>query len=147
MTKTASLWRSNRRAAREVWGALPRARLIELKHLTETFRFSISLGEVQLLDRKWYVTHTGLLALAMRRRCASIRVQQVHRFCDPLTNRWVFKATVHKSPGSASFAGYGDANPTNVSRLVRGAEMRVAETRAVNRALRKAYGIGLCSVD
>jgi len=30
---------------------------------------------------------------------------------------------------------------------VRSAEMRVAETRAVNRALRKAYGIGLCSVD
>ena len=25
--------------------------------------------------------------------------------------------------------------------------MRVAETRAVNRALRKAYGIGICSVD
>ena len=33
------------------------------------------------------------------------------------------------------------------SPLVRGAEMRVAETRAVNRALRKAYGIGLCSVE
>ena len=31
--------------------------------------------------------------------------------------------------------------------VVRGAEMRVAETRAVNRALRKAYGIGLCSVE
>jgi hypothetical protein len=43
--------------------------------------------------------------------------------------------------------GYGDANPSNVSPLVRGAEMRVAETRAVNRALRKAYGIGLCSVE
>ena len=28
-----------------------------------------------------------------------------------------------------------------------GAEMRVAETRAVNRALRKAYGIGICSVE
>jgi len=27
------------------------------------------------------------------------------------------------------------------------AEMRVAETRAVNRALRKAYGIGICSVE
>ena len=25
--------------------------------------------------------------------------------------------------------------------------MRVAETRAVNRALRKAYGIGLCSAE
>ena len=43
--------------------------------------------------------------------------------------------------------GYGDADPSNVSDLVRGAEMRVAETRAVNRALRKAYGIGLCSVE
>ncbi|MGH9641043.1 MAG: hypothetical protein ACRD3Q_01320, partial [Terriglobales bacterium] len=42
---------------------------------------------------------------------------------------------------------YGDADPSNVSSLVRGAEMRVAETRAVNRALRKAYGIGICSVE
>ncbi|MGO9306404.1 MAG: hypothetical protein ACLP3R_22325 [Candidatus Korobacteraceae bacterium] len=25
--------------------------------------------------------------------------------------------------------------------------MRIAETRAVNRALRKAYGIGICSVE
>ncbi len=43
--------------------------------------------------------------------------------------------------------GYGDADPSNVSYLVQGAEMRVAETRAVNRALRKAYGIGICSVE
>jgi hypothetical protein len=28
-----------------------------------------------------------------------------------------------------------------------GAELRIAETSAVNRALRKAYGIGLCSVE
>jgi hypothetical protein len=35
----------------------------------------------------------------------------------------------------------------NVSFLVHGAEMRVAETHAVNRALRKAYGIGICSVE
>jgi hypothetical protein len=43
--------------------------------------------------------------------------------------------------------GYGDADPSNVSSIVHGAELRVAETRAVNRALRKAYGIGLCSVE
>ncbi len=43
--------------------------------------------------------------------------------------------------------GYGDADPSNVSSLVHGAELRIAETRAVNRALRKAYGIGLCSVE
>jgi len=50
-----------------------------------------------------------------------------------------------KSRRSRGFVGFGDADPSNVSPLVRGAEMRVAETRAVNRALRKAYGIGLCS--
>ncbi|MFY9529451.1 MAG: hypothetical protein WBC04_24940 [Candidatus Acidiferrales bacterium] len=66
---------------------------------------------------------------------------------DPSFGRWVFKATVYKSPDSKGFVGYGDADPSNVSPLVRGAEMRVAETRAVNRALRKAYGIGLCSVE
>jgi hypothetical protein len=54
---------------------------------------------------------------------------------------------VYKSRGSRGFTGYGDADPSNTSPLVRGAEMRVAETRAVNRALRKAYGIGLCSVE
>jgi hypothetical protein len=66
---------------------------------------------------------------------------------DAALGRWVFKATVYKSPRSRGFVGYGDADPSNVSALVRGAEMRVAETRAVNRALRKAYGIGLCSVE
>jgi hypothetical protein len=54
---------------------------------------------------------------------------------------------VYKSPKCRGFVGYGDADPSNVSPLVRGAEMRVAETRAVNRALRKAYGIGICSVE
>ena len=57
------------------------------------------------------------------------------------------KATVFPSKTSSGFVGYGDADPSNVSSLVRGAEMRVAETRAVNRALRKAYGIGICSVE
>src|SRR5205823_5763382 len=38
-------------------------------------------------------------------------------------------------------------DPSNVSPLMHGAEMRVAETRAVSRALRKAYGIGICSVE
>jgi hypothetical protein len=64
-----------------------------------------------------------------------------------LSRRWVFKAIAYKTAGSMGFVGYGDADPSNVSPLVRGAEMRVAETRAVNRALRKAYGIGLCSVE
>ena len=94
-----------------------------------------------------YVTHVGLLRLAHRRGCSSIVVQPVSEFCDTSSSRWVFKATVFKRSGSTGFVGYADADPSNVSALVRGAEMRVAETRAVNRALRKAYGIGLCSVE
>src|SRR5207248_4834166 len=54
---------------------------------------------------------------------------------------------VYTSKVCRGFTGYGDADPSNVSPLVRGAEMRVAESRAVNRALRKAYGIGICSVE
>ncbi|MFY9528669.1 MAG: hypothetical protein WBC04_01350 [Candidatus Acidiferrales bacterium] len=54
---------------------------------------------------------------------------------------------MYRATGSRGFVGYGDADPSNVSPLVHGAELRVAETRAVNRALRKAYGIGLCSVE
>jgi len=118
-----------------------------LRYLTRTFGFSLALGDCQYLAGGWYVTHTGLLRLAQRRRCAGIQVEQVREFCDPVANRWVFKATLYKRPGSYGFVGYGDADPSNVSPLVHGAEMRVAETRAVNRALRKAYGIGLCSVE
>jgi hypothetical protein len=68
-------------------------------------------------------------------------------FSDPSIGRWAFKATVYKSRTCKGFVGYGDTDPSNASSLVHGAEMRVAETRAVKRALRKAYGIGICSVE
>ena len=132
----------------KLWGPdLEQRHLRALKDLSETFGFRIERGELQLLDGGWYVTHAGLLDLAYRRRCLGIRVQPLREYSDGGTSHWVFKATVYKGQGSRGFVGYGDANPSNVSPLVRGAEMRVAETRAVNRALRKAYGIGLCSVE
>jgi hypothetical protein len=118
-----------------------------LRSLTESYGFAVALGDLLLLEGRWYVTHAGLLRLAARSRCRGIQVQQVPEFCDPVAGRWVFKASVYKSSGSKGFVGYGDADPSNVSSMVRGAELRIAETRAVNRALRKAYGIGLCSVE
>jgi hypothetical protein len=118
-----------------------------LKELTSEYLLSIASGDLLLLDGRWYVTHNGLLGLARRNRCAGINVQPVPTFSDPSIQRWAFEATVYKSKTCKGFVGYGDADPSNVSALVRGAEMRVAETRAVNRALRKAYGIGICSVE
>jgi len=147
MKKNFRLVRSNLKLARAIWGGLPKTKLDELRALVESHSLSVALGDVRFLDPHWYVTHAGLLRLARRNRCVGIHVQQVLESCDKSAGRWVFKATVYKSRGSKGFAGYGDADPSNVSSLVQGAEMRVAETRAVNRALRKAYGIGLCSVE
>ena len=115
--------------------------------LTAEFRFSIACGDLVWLERGWYVTHTGLIRLAKRSRCAGIHTKLIADFCDPQVQRWAVEATVFKSRNCRGFVGYGDADPSNVSFLVHGAEMRVAETRAVNRALRKAYGIGICSVE
>ncbi len=134
------------RLARSVWGALSRTSTAQLRNLIES-RLSISMGDLALINGRWYVTYTGLLRIAKRHRCFGIDVRAVEKYCDPDSRRWAFAATVYKSPGCRGFVGYGDADPSNVSPLVRGAEMRVAETRAVNRALRKAYGIGICSVE
>jgi hypothetical protein len=118
-----------------------------LATITKDFGFSFRAGELQIIGGNWYVTHTGLLRLARRKRCRGIHVEAVDSLCEPRANRFVLKATVYPSKSSSGFVGYGDADPSNVSFLVHGAEMRVAETRAVNRALRKAYGIGICSVE
>lgn len=147
MSSWIATFKCNVRLARDKWGELSEISLQGLRELTKLHRLSIARGEVQQLEGKWYVTHSGLLRVAQDNRCVSIQVQTLRCFSDAAARRWVFKATVYKSPSSRGFAGYGDADPSNISPLVRGAEMRVAETRAVNRALRKAYGIGLCSVE
>src|SRR5208282_1914361 len=148
MITTEDLLRQNRRYAKLRWGrVLGRITMAALKSFTEQFQFSVANGDLLLLDGAWYATHSGLTSLARRNRCAGIKVQPVQSFCEPLAQRWAFEATVYKSKTCKGFVGYGDADPSNVSPLVRGAEMRVAETRAVNRALRKAYGIGICSVE
>jgi hypothetical protein len=148
MTSTMGLVRQNKRYAKLRWGSfVGRIALKALGNFTEQFQFSVANGDLLLLDSGWYVTHTGLTSLARRNRCAGIKVRPVQPFCDASAKRWAFEAIVYKSRACKGFVGYGDADPSNVSALVHGAEMRVAETRAVNRALRKAYGIGICSVE
>ena len=138
---------TNVRAARRVWGEMTAQSLQILRTYTRDFGFSIIAGDLLYLSRGWYVTHSGLIRLARRNHCQGITVRPAREFCDPTRSRWAFEATVYKSESCRGFSGYGDADPSNVSCLVRGAEMRVAETRAVSRALRKAYGIGICSVE
>jgi hypothetical protein len=148
LPQTESLVRENLRAAKLIYADdLKRRQLFNLRSLTRDFNLSVRSGDLQLLNGGWYVTHVGLIRIAARRRCLGIRVKPVPEFCVPAKDRWIFEAIVYRSRTCKGFVGYGDADPSNVSPLVHGAEMRVAETRAVNRALRKAYGIGICSVE
>ena len=147
ISKQATI-RKNLVRAKQLWpGQIGKAQSEHLMALVDRYLLSVESGDLQLLNGNWYVNHTGLLRLAHRKGCVGIRVEAVREFCDPIAGRFAFKATVYNRKDSQGFVGYGDADPSNVAPLVRGAEMRVAETRAVNRALRKAYGIGICSVE
>jgi hypothetical protein len=145
--KTKDHVRCNVRWARKLWIGVSPIGFVALRELSQLHKFSVPLGDVSFLNGRWYVTHVGLVRLAHRKSCTGIRVQIVRELCDVANSRWAFKATVYTRPGCKGFVGYGDADPSNVSPVVHGAELRVAETRAVNRALRKAYGIGICSVE
>jgi hypothetical protein len=146
--KIESLVRQNAKLAKSLWpGELSPFNLSALKKLTRESGLALAAGEILWLKGGWYVTSGGLLRMAKENHCHGIHAHAMSKLSDATNNRWVFKATVYKSPGSKGFVGYGDADPSNVSLMVQGAELRIAETRAVNRALRKAYGIGLCSVE
>jgi hypothetical protein len=146
--KIESLVRQNTKLAKSLWsGELSPFNLSALKKLTRESGLALGAGEILWLNGGWYVTSGGLLRIAKENHCHGIHAHAMSKLSDPTINRWIFKATVYKSHSSKGFVGYGDADPSNVSSLVQGAEMRVAETRAANRALRKAYGIGLCSVE
>jgi hypothetical protein len=146
--RRTDLHRTNLKVARSRWGFRGgHIALQTLKMYSEEYRFSLSNGDLLFLNQNWYVTHAGLLRLSRRRHCRGIEVHAVAELCNTGLSRYAFRATVYTSSVCKGFVGYGDADPTNVSPLVHGAEMRVAETRAVNRALRKAYGIGICSVE
>jgi hypothetical protein len=147
MRRQSKFVRREVRIARALWGDLTSWALRGLTEMLHANHFSIAAGDLLYLEKRWYVTHAGLLRLALRNRCSGIEAQPVNAFCNAGSLKWTFKATVYKFADCRGFVGYGDADPSNVSPLVHGAEMRVAETRAVNRALRKAYGIGICSVE
>ncbi len=148
LRKQSVSFRTNARLARNLWGDLSNPARSHLRDLTERHRLSIAAGDLQLLEGRWYITHAGLLRIAQRHRCMGIETLPERRLCNPENNRWVFKATVYRDrEATRGFVGFGDADPSNISTFVSGAELRIAETRAVNRALRKAYGIGLCSVE
>jgi hypothetical protein len=81
--------------AKSRWGQeLGRSALEQLKTLAKEFGFSVASGDLLLLNASWYVTNTGLLRLAARRRCRGIQVQPIPEFSNATSGRYAFKATV-----------------------------------------------------
>jgi hypothetical protein len=142
----SKLIRQNIRVVKQLYPFVTSLQLEDLREITLELHLSLTRGELTMLGGKWYVTNSGLLRIAKRRRCLGITTELEAAVSDPIQQRWVFRATVLKSV-SESFVGFGDANPSNISDTVHGAALRIAETRAVNRALRRAYSIGVCSAE
>ena len=89
----------NIRFARRNWGISPE-QVAMLKSVTEELQLSVGAGDLRLLDGNWYVTHAGLLRIAQRSHCSGMRTTVDKGLSDPASCRWVFKATVYKSPRS-----------------------------------------------
>ena len=148
MHRWRNLLRENSLAAKTRWPTeTNKSSMRALKLLTRSYRFSVAYGDLLLLENGWYVTHTGLLTNGPSQSMCGNACRTSDRIFGTICSTMGIPSHSLQIIDCKGFVGYGDADPSNVSPLVHGAEMRVAETRAVNRALRKAYGIGICSVE
>jgi hypothetical protein len=82
MEKTSVTFLSNMRIARQLWHQISPLSSRALRQLTCEHQLSVAAGDLLLLEGRWYVSHTGLLGLARRNRCAGIHVQPVTAFCE-----------------------------------------------------------------
>ena len=74
MRLKSDLSRKNLSAAKRKWPTQMNHHQIQaLRLLTQGYQFSVVGGDLLLLESGWYVTHTGLIRLAARRRCRGIQ--------------------------------------------------------------------------
>jgi hypothetical protein len=65
--------RTEMNVARRIWGEVGATRLAELRALIRRNRISVALGDVCYIENRWYITHSGLLRVAHRKRCTGIK--------------------------------------------------------------------------
>ena len=101
------------------------------------------MGAIIKLQGKEYTTHQGLLYVAHQQGITSIITELVSEDADK--RRAVFKATAVGDRGA--FTGWGDADPSNVGKMIANAYLRMAETRSISRSLRLYLGTGMTAYD
>ncbi len=76
MDKTNCVVLREIRLAKQLWPEqISKILVQQLGRMIEKHGLSVLSGDIQLLNAKWYVTHSGLLGLATRRRCYGIRTR------------------------------------------------------------------------
>jgi len=91
------------------------------------------------LQGKQFVTFEGLLDEFHKNGGTKIETRIISK------NPFIIRAKVEGEKGT--FEGIGDADETNVNKLIARHKIRMAETRAIARALRWYNNIGMCSAD
>ena len=97
------------------------------------------------VERKEVVTAKGLLHLAHKERLGTIRTRLVQS--PTKDNGETAIVVVRVTTQRGSFDGLGDANPRNVNARIAPHFIRMAETRALARALRAALDIGVVAIE
>lgn len=100
-------------------------------------------GYVIDMRGKPFVRVPGLVALAHRKGVQKIETEIIMN--DLEKKICVVKATVTGSTGT--YTGIGDACPENCNKMVGLHYMRMAETRAIGRALRLFCNVGMCTIE
>src|SRR3989442_7042004 len=98
--------RQDVRLAKSKWCDLNEPLLDSLVGALRRHRLSLAGGDLLLMDGRWYVTHSGLLRIAVRKHCQGMRVQPVTEFCDSNSSRYAFRATLPPYPAEPE-PGYG----------------------------------------
>ncbi|CAG1000035.1 hypothetical protein ARNL5_04022 [Anaerolineae bacterium] len=98
-----------------------------------------------VVERKEVVSAKGLLHLAHNERLSRIRTRVVQSPTKENGETAIVVVLVVTQRGA--FTGLGDANPRNVNARIAPHFVRMAETRALARALRAALDIGAVAVE
>lgn len=110
------------------------------------------------LQGQEFITFKGLLAIAHDEGLQSIATEMISldkdttsedkdgkTYITVATGLCIFKATVSGSKGT--YNAFGDASPKNVGRMIAPHLIRMAETRAIARALRLYTGCGYTALE
>lgn len=111
----------------------------------KTEQQSVDSRFVHNIGGKDFVKFEGLLNLGHRQGLKEVQTELVQTPAEG--NNWMAIISARVTTERGTFSGIGDATPKNVNGRIAPHIVRIAEGRAVARALRLACNIGTCSVE